>query len=178
MNLLKTLLDGQNGDLVKQLAGNFNLDEGQAGAAVSQLLPALTTGMKKNMAAPGGLDGLLGALKSGNHQQYVDNPAAALRPEAVADGNGILGHLLGSKDVSREVAARAASNTGIDVGTIKQMLPMVAAMTMGAASKETQQAGISSASGSDTMGMLSKMLDSDGDGSVADDLLGLAKKFF
>ena len=177
MNLLQSLLESQGGNLVKQLAGSFNLDEGQAGAAVTQLLPALTAGMKKNMASEGGLSGLLGALQGGKHQRYIDNPAEITQAAAVADGNGILGHLLGSKDASRQVAAQAASSTGIDINTLKKMLPMVAAMTMGAASKQAGSTGTDSSAGG-AMGMLTSFLDSDGDGSVTDNLLGMAKKFF
>ncbi len=89
MNLLQSLLGAQGGNLVKQLAGSFNLDEGQAGAAVTQLLPALTAGMKKNMASEDGLSGLLGALQSGKHQRYVDNPTEVTQAAAVADGNAV-----------------------------------------------------------------------------------------
>ena len=53
------------------------------------------------------------------------------------DGNKILGHILGSKDVSRNVAAAAANDTGIDADLIKKALPLVAALAMGAMSKKT-----------------------------------------
>lgn len=46
---------------------------------------------------------------------------------------------------------------------------------MGAMGQQTQSAG---RSGANPAGMLGALLDSDGDGSVADDLLGLAGKFF
>ena len=67
---------------------------------------------------------------------------------------------------------------------------MVAAMTMGSMSKQSADAGIlggapgqpaaapQAAASSGAAGILSKMLDGDGDGSIADDLLGMAKKFF
>ena len=61
MSLLKSIIEAQGGQVLKQLAGNFNLNPQQAGAAVTQLLPALTGGLKKNMASPQGLEGLMGA---------------------------------------------------------------------------------------------------------------------
>jgi hypothetical protein len=69
------------------------------------------------------------------------------------------------------------------VDLLKKMLPLVATMAMGALAKNTAQKGIQSSSaaaipGGDLMGMLGPMLDADGDGSIADDLLGLAGKFF
>jgi hypothetical protein len=48
-----------------------------------------------------------------------------------ADGNGILGHILGSKDVSRQVAAQASARTGIGADVLKKMLPLVATLAMG-----------------------------------------------
>lgn len=193
MSLLKSIIEAQSGNVLKQLAGNFNLNPEQAGQAVTQLLPALTGGLKKNMASSDGLGALMGALQKGNHGRYLENPEELLQPKAVEDGNGILGHLLGSKDASRAVAAQAAQNTGIDVGVLKKMLPMVAAMTMGGMSKQVQSqdqgGGLGNMLGgalgaltgggsqqSAVSGMLGKFLDADNDGSVIDDVMGFAKK--
>ena len=182
MSLLKSIIEAQGGNVLKQLAANFNIKPEQAGQAVTQLLPALTGGLKKNMASKDGLGSLMGALQNGKHTRYLENPEELVRPEAVEDGNGILGHLLGSKDASRAVAAQAAQNTGLDVGILKKMLPMVAAMTMGGMGKQVQGQGalggaLSSLTGSGGAGgMLSKFLDADNDGSVLDDVMGFAKK--
>lgn len=181
MNLLETLLQAQGGGLVQQMAQKFGLDESQAGSAISALLPALAGGLQNNISQPGGLDGLLGALTSGNHAKYIDDPSALANPEAVQDGNGILGHLLGSKDASRAVATQAAAQTGIGADILKGMLPMVATMVMGSLSKNAAtsnlQAG-AAAPGGGMMGMLSGFLDTNKDGSIADDVLGMAQKFF
>ncbi|MFK8015920.1 MAG: DUF937 domain-containing protein [Gammaproteobacteria bacterium] len=181
MSLLKSIIEAQGGNVLKQLAGNFNINPEQAGQAVTQLLPALTGGLKKNMGSTDGLGALMGALQKGNHSRYLDNPQDLGSADAVNDGNGILGHLLGSKDASRAVAAQAAQNTGLDVGMLKKMLPMVAAMTMGGMSKQVQDQGalggiLSKVTGGDAGGMLGKFLDADNDGSVLDDVMGFAKK--
>ncbi len=172
MDLLKMILGANDGGNIRQLADKFGLDETQAKSAVGSLLPSLTQGLKNNMGKPEGMEALLGALKSGNHQRYLDNPAELVRDETASEGNGILGHLFGSKEVSRNVAARASAQSGVDGGILKKMLPLVATMAMGGMSKQT---------GGGTkkdMGVLGSLLDSDGDGSVADDLLNIAKKFF
>jgi hypothetical protein len=95
-------------------------------------------------------------------------------PEAIADGNGVLGQIFGSKDASRAVAAQAAEQTGIGSDVLKQMLPMVAAMAMGSLARG-QQAGASSGGG--IMDMLTGLLDQNKDGSAVDDVLGMASKF-
>lgn len=150
-------------------------------AALQQLLPAIAGGMQRNVSQEGGLEGLLGALMNGNHQRYVDEPEALDPEEVRQDGNGILGHLFGSKDVSRQVASHAAERTGIGSDILKQMLPVVAAMAMGALSKQAGGNAMAAAAprgGGGILDMITPMLDRDGDGSAADDVLGFVSKMF
>lgn len=177
MDLLNTILQAGGGDAVKQLSKQFNLGEGQIAEVLEQVVPALGGGMQRNAQQSGGLDSLLGALQKGNHADYLDNPAKLADSSAQAEGNGILGHLLGSKDVSRALAGKASANTGVSDGIIKQMLPMVASLAMGAVGKQQQAAPQASSSGG--LGdLLGNMIDADKDGSAVDDLLGMAGKLF
>lgn len=179
MGLLETLLNSQHSGAVKQMASQLGMGETDAANAMKRLLPALSQGMSRNLQQPGGMGNLLGALQRGNHQQYIDQPETLGRDEAVADGNAILGHLLGGKDVSRRVAADAAGSTGLDEGLLKKMLPMVAAMAMGAVSKQTGGGAPASTGGDSALGgMLTSFLDADKDGSVMDDVFDMAKKLF
>lgn len=184
MNMLDMILNAQNGDLVRQVAKNFQLDEGQARSAVGALVPALGRGIGRNASSPQGLEDLIGALGRGNHSQYIENPAEVTRPAAVEEGNGILGHIFGSKEVSRQVASRAAETSGVDSGILKQMLPMLATAAMGALAKN----GFGAAGGAANQlqggqgsgglgGLLSSFLDADKDGSIVDDVLGMAGRF-
>jgi len=182
MNLLQSILNTQNGDSVRQLAQNFGLGEDQTVSALSSLVPALSQGLRQNVSSGGGLESLLSALGSGSHQRYVDDVSTLGQEETVQDGNGILGHLLGSKDVSRQVARQAAAQTGVGEEILKRMLPVVATMVMGSVSKQAPALGLQNALGggesSGVMGMLSTFLDADRDGSVADDVMGFMGKFF
>ena len=74
---------------------------------------------------------MLAALQGGNHERYVDDPSALSAPDTIEDGNGILGHIFGSKDRSREVASQVAGRTGIGASILKQMLPVLAGLLMG-----------------------------------------------
>ena len=184
MNLLETLLNAQNGDVLRRISDQFQLDEGQTRSAVDALVPALSRGISNNASSPEGLESLLGALARGNHGTYLDRPDALTDQAAVVDGNGILGHIFGSKEVSREVAARASQSSGVDSGILKQMLPVLASAAMGAMAKSGFGAA-GAASGSQAVadqggglgGMLNSFLDADKDGSVVDDLIGMAGKF-
>jgi hypothetical protein len=90
----------------------------------------------------------------------------------VADGNGILGHIFGSKEVSRSVAGQAAQQSGIGTDIMKQMLPIVATMVMGSLSRNTAAAGPESAGG-----FLSSLLDQNRSGGVGDEIAGLLGRF-
>ena len=59
-----------------------------------------------------------------------------MQPEAIQDGNGILGHLFGSKEVSRAIAQQAAGSFGLSQETLKSMLPIIASMLMGGLFKQ------------------------------------------
>jgi len=194
MNLLQTLLEADGGRAVGQLSRQFGLDEAQTDAALRNLVPALAGGVKHNLAQAGGLEGLLGALQSGHHGRYLDDPSHLGRAATIEDGNAILGHLFGSKDVSRQVATRAAAQTGLDPSLLKQMLPVLAAMAMGALNRQTTGAlrgGAADAAGglggllggllgggagAGAGGLLGSLLDHDRDGSIVDDVLGMLLK--
>jgi hypothetical protein len=174
MDILQAISGAQSGGAVRQIGQQFGLQDDQVASALSALVPALASGFQRNMASQGGLDALLGALGGGSHQRYIDDPDSLSGADTIADGNGILGHVFGSKDVSRQIAAQAAAQTGIGASVLKQMLPIVATMMMGAMSKQASAPG--AAPGSDLLGMLAPLLDSNRDGSVVDDVVGLVGK--
>lgn len=181
MDILSALLAAQGGGATRQIGQQFGLNQDQVGSVISALVPALAAGVQRNTSAEGGLDSLLGALTGGGHQRYLDDPSTIAQPGTVRDGNNILGHIFGSKDVSRQVATQAAAQTGISSDLIKQMLPMVAAMMMGAMSKgvaqQPQGAGLSPGAGGGLLDMLTPMLDSNRDGSAIDDVIGSVGKW-
>lgn len=175
MGLIETMLGAQGGQTKSALGERFGLTEDQVDAAIRQLGPALNQGIKRNTREPSGLDALVGALNSGNHERYLEQPEMLRGDTAVQDGNAILGHIFGRKEVSREVAQRASAKTGIDTSILKQMLPLVATMVMGSLSKNKNKFQQGAAPSG---GMLGGLLDADGDGSIADDLFGMFKKLF
>lgn len=192
MNILEAVLAAQGGGAVPQLGRQFGLRDDQVASALSALVPALASGFAKNASSAGGLDGLVAALAGGRHAAYVDDAASLARPETAADGNGILGHVLGSKEASRQVAAQAAMSSGVGADVLKKMLPVVAAMMMGAMAKGASGraaapgglpgglgAGLggNSGAGGGLLDMLAPMLDRDRDGSVVDDVAGMLGKF-
>lgn len=135
--LFDMLANAQNGNGIDAMARQYGLSQQQATQAMEALLPAFSQGLKRNAVDPYGVGNFMNALASGNHQAYFDNPTQAFSATGMADGNGILGHLFGSKDLSRAVAAQASAATGIGASTLQQMLPAMAAMIMGGLFKQS-----------------------------------------
>ncbi len=224
MNLFDLISQGQNGEAINNLANQFGLEPEQAEAAVRQLAPALGAGLHRNTSTGKGLSDLLGSLASGGHDRYAEDPAMLGAKETAEQGNGILGHLFGSKQVSRKVAEHASAQTGIGAAILKKMLPVIATMIMSGLAKKAMGAGsreiadsvmtkasrrggsmlgnlagkaISSSLGKGLIGGLigkiimksifgsgrkqsksifGSLLDRDGDGSYADDLISMATR--
>jgi len=122
MNLMDMILSAQGGATAQQAGAQLGLDPAQTQGAIAALLPAISSALKMNTQSPQGLGGLLQALQGGQHEQYLDNPQAMAAPQTVNDGNAILGHLFGSKDVSRAVAGEAAKKSGIGADVLKKLL--------------------------------------------------------
>jgi hypothetical protein len=134
-------------------------------------------GLQRNMASESGRSGLLSALDRGNHDAYLENPDTLAQPTTTADGNAILGHILGSKDVSRQVAADASKQTGIDTDTLKKMLPLVAALAMGGLSRQAKTGG-GAAKAAGLAALIRPLLGGGKGGTSASDVAGMLGGLF
>ncbi len=175
-------------DSIAAMAAKVGISPEQAQSAVAALLPAVTGGMAKQAQAGNGsiVDQLAGMAAS-----YTGSAAG---DGAVAQGNDILGTIFGSKDVSRAVAAQAAGQTGLDIGSLKALLPMVATMAASALGNGTGTVaapagggglggmlgglfgGGSTAGGGGAAGALMAMIDTNKDGNPLDEIMGFLKR--
>ncbi len=194
MNLTDIL--AQAGGL-QAIARDLGLNEQQAMAGAEALLPAILGGMKKQaQAQPAGLQGLgglLGQLGGGGLLDQVLSP----QPTDPSQGKDVLGQIFGSKDVSRAVADRAASQSGLDAGVLRKMLPLLAMLVTGFMARQAQGAGQAPQGGglgglgglvgslggllggggaAGALGGLGDMLDLNGDGNALDDVLRMVGK--
>jgi hypothetical protein len=181
----------QTGGL-ESIAKELGISETQAASGAAALTPAILGGFKKQaQAQPAGLEGLGGLLSQLGGGGLLDDVLAP-KPTDVSRGNEVLGQIFGSKDVSRAVAQDAASQSGLDQGVLKKMLPMVAMLVAGYMAKQrTAGVGAQATSGGGGLGGLlggllggqaggggglASMLDMDGDGNPLDDILRLVGK--
>jgi len=185
--LADSIITAENGAVVRQLAQQFGLSEDAMAGAIRGLAPALARGLGRESEHPDGSQSLATALETGDHQRYIEDPAILGQAATTEDGNKILGHVFGSKDVSRNVAAFTSEQTGLDASLLKKLLPVLAPIVMGILAQQlTKGRGQPQAAqappaaprqgGGGLMDVLGGLLDTNKDGSMMDDLLGMAGK--
>jgi len=146
--LYDMMMQAQNGEAMRVMARQFGLDEDQVARAMEALMPAFSTGLKRNATNPYTMPNFWQTLADSSHAQYFENLTKAFTPKGIDEGNHILGHLFGSKEISRAVAYQAAQFTGLSQEIFKQMLPVIASSMMGGLYKQTANAfGSAPASG-------------------------------
>ncbi|MEM6543218.1 MAG: DUF937 domain-containing protein, partial [Bacteroidota bacterium] len=153
-------------------------------------LPLLMGAMKRNASTPDGAQGLYNALSSKHNGGILDNLgglfSGGVDQSVMDDGAGILGHILGGKQPQVENAL--SQKSGLDAGSISQILKVAAPILLGFLGKQTQQQNVSNSDGlsgllgglmgggstaNQQQSLIETFLDSDGDGSVLDDLAGM-----
>jgi hypothetical protein len=130
MQMHDTLRKVQGASIADELAAAFNLSRAQANAIVRTAHRQFAWHLEKNTLSRGGLADLVEAFGSGHHAQYLASSEVFSDAATQADGKAILGHILGSKDKSRAVAASIARQAGLNEALVRSMLPGLAAVTM------------------------------------------------
>ena len=187
--ILDLLADRIGGDNIGQIAGAIGADRGQTQTAVAAALPAILTALNRNTNSTQGAQGLATALERDHDGSLLDHLGGFLGGQLQgkqADGGGILGHVLGGQRPQVEQGVAQAS--GLDMGQVAKLLPILAPIVMAALGRQKRQSnldagGLSGMLGQEAqrarraapdgiLGSLSGFLDKDGDGSIQDDIAG------
>lgn len=191
MSGLLDLLNSPMGrQMISGVANQTGQPESKTADVLSMAMPLLMGAMKKNASTPGGAQGLMDALSSKHDGSILDDLGGlfggGVDQSVVNDGAGILGHVLGTKQPQVENAL--SSKSGLDAGTVSQILKIAAPILLGYLGKQTRQQNVSSPDGLNGLlgglmggnkaaakqqSLIETFLDSDGDGSVIDDLAGM-----
>ena len=125
----------QQSGAIDSIARELGVEPAVAQKAAGALLPAIVAGMGRTEVGPqalggGGLGAVLGGLAGGSGGGLLDS---VLHPDPTPTkpGNDILGHIFGSKDVSRGVAEEVSGSTGLPPDLLKKMLPLLAMAVVG-----------------------------------------------
>ena len=177
MNLVDLLNEVGGNRSLEQVARKVGVSPGDAGDLLQSVAPSLIRALQRQAESTRGMQDFSAALASGNHARYVDSPELMEEDDTLLDGNKILGHLFGSKDVSRNVAAYTERQSAFSASQVKRALPLLAGLLMGVVSKSTN-------GGRDLIGQTSSgfgsLLDLFLGGSRnrgLDDIISLARKF-
>jgi hypothetical protein len=168
-----------NPTVAKSIAKQVGIDVGDAGSIIEKLAPILMGGAKSNLNSDKDSGGLIKHVEQNSYADIFDQPEAHINDGDFKNmGNDILAELTGSKENSREVAKHVEGETGISSTIIKNVLPMLAPIIIGALTKKSAPSIANNKSqNSDMTDFLSGLIDQDNDGSVIDDIMGMATKF-
>ncbi len=175
--------------IISGVAGSTGQDASKTGSLLTMAMPLLTQAMAKNASTPEGAQGLMSALSGKHNGSILDNLgglfSGGVDASVTDDGGKILGHILGGKQNNIENAL--SQKSGMDAGSVGQILKVAAPLLMGVLGKQTQQQNISSPSAltgllggmlgnnsaQSEQSFLTSLLDADGDGSIIDDVAGM-----
>ncbi|MGH9966752.1 MAG: DUF937 domain-containing protein [Pyrinomonadaceae bacterium] len=190
MNIDQILHTALDSNTVSQMSQTLGADQGTTQNAIQAALPMLLGALANNSSTPDGASALLGALDRDHDGSVLDDVGGFLGNYAAGNGDGILGHVFGSR--VEVVQEGISQSSGLDTGRISQLLIMLAPIVMGALGRANQQGAINQGNlsdvltgatqqvggNADTLGMLSQLIDANKDGSAIDDVMRMASGLF
>ena len=181
-SILNGLMQQLQGGGIGEISKTLGLKDDQVSNVVAGALPALMGAFSRNAGSQSGANALFGALAGKHDGSILGDLVGSLAGGKNADA-GILKHAFGGKQGAVEQALSAGS--GVDMASVGKIMAMVAPLVLGALGKTQRAKGLDTAGmakmvhnegraaqkqAPQAMDMLSSLLDSDGDGSVMDDI--------
>ncbi|GLR15846.1 DUF937 domain-containing protein [Portibacter lacus] len=182
-------------DVIATLSKQIRSDEATTATAAQGAISAIVGALSKESANPAKASSLLGALDRDHDGSILNDVVGLLSGSSSAansrsnNGLGILEHLLGGN--TNNIVAMLSQGTGLDFLKSGKLLQLLAPIVMGSLGKAKTQnvvnqnnvfdflsGSVKQAAGErKELSMIEKILDSDGDGSVMDDVAGMGMKF-
>lgn len=185
-NIVQMLLKQLAGDGLASVSQRIGADEQTTESALSLVVPLLVTALAKNSRDPEGARALQTAVGRDHDGSILENLGGFLKDPHSADGAGILRHVFGGRQDA--VTQGLARGTALEKNQIGDLMQIAAPLVMGILGRKNRTEGLDERSigtylASQTrsvkkkdpglMGVLNTLLDSDGDGSAVDDVIGM-----
>lgn len=186
--LLQTLGSSATGELSQQLG----TEEGKTKSALEVAIPLLIGALGKNAEESEGAEKLDSALRRDHSGAMLEDVKGYVRKGGDRqEGEAILKHVLGSKKGKAEKGI--AQTTGMEESQAGALLEILAPIVLGALGKEQQDKGLDAGSLSGVLqkerqqtndsqspiaALITDIIDSNDDGNILDDILGMAMRFF
>lgn len=192
MDLSQILQQYLSDDTLAGMAQKAGIEDSHQGiAAAKSIITTLIQGMANNSSSNEGAGSLLSALDRHHDGSILDNLSGFLNMSNTSsqapglNASGILGHILGFKQ--QNVAQGISQVFKLDMGTILKLMGILAPVVMGllGKAKSNQQLKtenvqqvlgqtVEQTTGQNSgFGIFGKLLDSNNDGRITDDLLQL-----
>ncbi|MEO6037760.1 MAG: DUF937 domain-containing protein [Saprospiraceae bacterium] len=149
MNLMDVLKGQISDEMLGQLSNHIGAEPEQTAAATEGVFATLIGGLANNASTEGGLSSLGAALDRNHDGSMLDDlmgmvggmmGGGSKGSTAATDGQGILGHILGDR---QEVAAEHISqSSGLNMGQVMKLLPILAPIVMNVLGKAKQSGGL------------------------------------
>lgn len=190
-----SLLQGQlSEELIEQFSQQLGgVEKEKTATAATAIVSTLTAALARNASKPEGAEALANALDRDHDGSVLDNIMGLFggntQPEApqskALDGMGILKHLLGEKQ--NTAVSMISQLSGLGGDQTGSLMSMLAPVVMGALGRQKRQQGLDvnglmslltgsvsqQKSQNPMLNMAMRFLDSDGDGSILDDIGGM-----
>lgn len=174
-------------EALASLGNSIGADQNKTQSAVALAVPLLVKALAKNSSDQDGATSLSNALEKGHDGSILGNLSSVLGSQQTGNiGQAILGHVLGSK--MSPVTNMISKVTGLDANAAGTLIAQLAPVVMGFLGKKKKEEHLDESSmaslldgaskeaekeAPSEMGMITKLLDSDGDGDITDDLVNL-----
>ncbi len=188
--LLDLLNSPMGSQIIRGVADQAGESEQKTAGVLSMALPLLMGAMRKNTATPEGAQGLMSALSNKHDGSILDNLGGlfggGVDQNVMNDGQGILNHVLGAKQPKVENAL--SQKAGVSSDTVATILKVAAPILMGVLGRQARNEQVVEPNGIGNLlggllggadnsnkeqSLIESFLDSDGDGSILDDVAGM-----
>lgn len=187
MGAVLNLLESEMGkNIIGGLSNETGVDRDKAGTLAGMAIPLLMAAIKKQARDPRQAESVMAALNTDRHDGRILDDLSGLfqggvNEEVLQDGSGILGHIFGEQ--RPEMENQLSKQSGLDTANISKMMMTLAPIIMGLLGRQKRQNQINSPNDLNTLlasmlggqpkqnqDLLTSLLDTDGDGSILDDV--------
>ena len=146
---LMQLLQGQLDDnLIGQMSEQIGANPEQTASAANGIFASILGGLANNATNEGGISSLLGALDKNHDGSVLDDLPGLVggllqsggQGTGAANGLGILNHVLGGQQEA--VAQQVSQSSGLNMGQVMKLLPVLAPIVMGVLGRAKNQGGL------------------------------------
>jgi len=178
--MLSTHLDD---NALGQIGSRLGADNAATSKGIAAAIPLLLGALAHNATQGDGAQRINDAIARDHDGSVLNDVAGTLRSAPLDRGDAILGHVLGGqRDVAEQAVAQAS---GLDISKAGPLLAMLAPLVMGALGRARQEHGLDAqglagllggerealgATAPGVMGVVSRLLDRDHDGSALNDV--------